>query len=211
MLEDIDQWICRADDEWNRDVWLAIAGMQADGTTLRIQLHARDDAGQHTAAWVITAQGVVECNLGVPGGNCISVTDDHPVLMPLVADNVQLFVRRAPRDRASLLARLWEAHRRLLMDWISADRFLNWGYVDSAQAPKAQLGMLASGPRPLLTAYAEAAEAEGMHPRIVDQGRPGHYLRDEWVNNPRTLQALVVGRGWCAAESFDCERLSATD
>lgn len=126
----------------------------------------------------------------------------HLLLAPYTEPRAQLYFWGRPRDPARTAVALHECSRGLvdrfplatvagLNGSIGLDRFLEFG-----------TGIVAEGPVPVLTRYAEVLRAEGLETNILPTINPNLRSRDE-------VGVLVLGDSYVVGTHFDALLLSS--
>jgi hypothetical protein len=141
-----------------------------DGDTLRLQFEV-DDGEDRINHWDVTFSGVLELHLAdvVQCGFRIH-RGRHSAIHQYTQPREQLYFAAAPDDPDRVVGQLWAAHRAVADDWIPFDRFLNCELPPAALLATGS-GLLASGPRFLIDAYARVLKQQRCAPSRVELAR----------------------------------------
>ena len=173
------------------------------GVSVRLRVRVPDRAERR---WRVTARRVRAGRLlHARWVERLSLTGDHPLLLPHVAAVGELYFVGRPVDVDATVGRLYAAHRRVAGDWFGPTAFLN----ATAQRPAAALlagghGLLAKGPTPLVEAYAAVLRAEGIRVTTPPARPPVVWLDDGgWVRETGDLAVLLLDESYLVAEAFE--------
>jgi hypothetical protein len=131
------------------------------------------------------------------------IHEDHPALVPLTAERAELYFRGSPEDPDDVGRRLHAAHERVVGPYLRFEKCVN------ANLPLAELlrgghGQIASGPLPVLDAYARVLETHNVSVRMV--GRAPARTWDEvamrYRDLPTRLRVLDLGESFVVAQRF---------
>ncbi len=156
-----------------------------------------DRPGADARRWRIQARGVLEFRILSHEVESIALLERHPLLWTYDQDELELYFQDQPRDVHATIGRLHEAHASAGRGWISFDALFN------EEMPLHDLltsgsGLLARGPVPVIRAYQEVLEADGLRCSVINQGS----MAIDGVESPRVL---IMGRSYVVATEFSAE------
>lgn len=154
--------------------------------------------------WVVECAALSAARVIFESADGLALTDEHPLLWPYREGVAELAFHGRAKDPAAVVAGMWARHLAVAGDWIPFGDYLN--LFDQA-APVFSLletggGILASGPRPLMEAYAEVLHAHGLDPSFVGATRVG--LR---AGEAPDLAVLLFGESYVIGSGFTAQLL----
>jgi len=169
-----------------------------EGAALELLLARSDRPRSDGVRWRIQAQGVLEFRILSHEVESIALVERHPLLWTYVQDELELYFQGQPRDVHATIGRLHAAHVSASLGWIPFDALLN------EEMPLHGLlsvgsGLLARGPAPVIRAYQEVLEADGLRCSALNQGSMGT------AGGPDNPQALILGRSYIVGTGFSAE------
>ena len=132
---------------------------------------------------------------------------EHALLIPYTEPRVQLAFLRRPSNADAVVGQLWEAHRRLLGQWVPFDEYLNPGMSPSDLLASGG-GCLADGPRSLMQAYAGVLDLHGVEPSFLAERPAVRWLDEAWQPELRDLQVFVMGESYPIGTAFQARKES---
>lgn len=167
---------------------------------LHLLVRRSDRAGAEPERWRVDAREVRQFKILFPEEvDSIRLAQQHPLLWTYHQDELELTFRGALADPFGTIGRLQVRHEALVRRWIPFDAFLNTA-VPLHRLLSSPAGMLARGPRTLITAYQEVLEQAGAPCSVLDHGR----FRDADADDAPKL--LLLGKSYLVATSFGTER-----
>lgn len=167
---------------------------------LQLLVRRSDRAGAEPERWRVEARGVRQFKILFPEEvDSIRLAQQHPLLWTHHQDELELAFRGAVADPFGTIGRLQARHEALVHGWIPFDAFLN-SAVPLPKLLSSPAGMLARGPRALITAYQDVLEQAGSACSVLDQGR----FPDADADDAPKL--LLLGKSYLVATSFAAER-----
>jgi hypothetical protein len=139
--------------------------------------------------FMIRCRGIVEQEVQPEPCEGIDFVEDHPVLWTYHCESCYLHFTSAPANSFEIVGRLVEAHKELMGEWRPFWDYVNTCYIGGLHALlETGRGMLASGPEPLVDAYASA---------IGDQMKLNvNRTYDIRYNSDRPYRALILDTGY---------------
>lgn len=176
------------------------AGDQAAGLTLSLRLRRTERSRMRR--WRVSCEGLFDHHLvlGSVRGDA-GLYPEHPLLWPRHSAEWQLFFRGPAADPYRAIGGLYEAHRDVAQRWFPFDRFFN-PLLRLTELLRSSGGKLASGPHPLLSAYAQVLEREGVSHSLFPTTRPQF--------SKEAPQVLLLGKSYVVARRFAAEREEPT-
>ncbi|MEX2243843.1 MAG: hypothetical protein WD716_08370 [Fimbriimonadaceae bacterium] len=201
MIQDLIDFIHGLGDD--DDVWMRCERVEYGDDVLRLSLTMRlGYREQDTQSWIIECSEVRTSQAPFEGDGVV-LLDDHPLLWPHNKEVASLSFRGVPRDLDAVLGALWRAHVGLIGEWIPFTRFMNYSSLPELLA--GGFGQLASGPRPLIEAYAGVLQAHGIQVHASNPRMPTYYKNDQIIVEVGNARLLMVGNGHVIAERFDAK------
>jgi hypothetical protein len=178
----------------------------SDGLVLELIVLPGDDTEQQ---WSVQCSSVREYRLHGEFANGVHVFPEHPVLFPFTEHVTGLYFSCPAVNPSATVGALWERHRHLVGVWLPFERFLNVLPKGLSALLASSSGHLASGPVPLLQAYAEVLTEHGVRSSLLPSRPPQYWDGEQWVVPANPLHALVFGYSYVVAERFHAERSAA--
>ncbi|MFN0133809.1 MAG: hypothetical protein ACKVW3_14920 [Phycisphaerales bacterium] len=184
------------------DIRIVVERAEKNGDDMILQI-AWDESGEARQQACIQCRGVPHHNLSLGYADRLELVADHVVLWPFTEPREQLYFY-GPRENAdTVLGALMREHKRAAGEyldfWACFNDSLVSDYFDILSAPS---GVLATGPAPLIRAYARALESVGMRHSVLELGPAKHWNGRDWVENAMPLHALFLGDSLVIAEDF---------
>ena len=179
--------------------WVRMTSCRWIEDAIELQLEIDEgQGGRPLAHWIVRCFEVGEHMLCDADGGGLQVSgSDHPVVRQHLDPRTSLFFGASPTPGSDVVGGLFSAHRDLVDDWIAFDRYLN------LSRPLEELlvsgsGMIATGPRFLLQAYANVLDRAGMEASLVDVAK---------AQRVPPLHVAHLGESYVVARRFEAERL----
>lgn len=180
---------------------LASARMEGDVLILSVNLIS-DSVEEQDQSWEVECAGVLDHNLTL--GNCqdFSLHDDHPLLWQYIHPECSVSFYGDCSNVEAVVGELYKRHIELVGHSIPFKTFLNGNPVDIVRG---RYGMLATGPMPLMEAYAEVFESAGIKAG-VSEPRQVSFTSDPFTDSS-AIEVLVLGdRSYVVAQKFNANR-----
>ena len=161
------------------------------------------EGDDRSATWRVEAKGHRENRITFDYGENIRIEHDHPLLWKYNDLQCDLYFDGTCRDPTRLFYQLYQLHYSLYGTVIPIERFLNMN--DFERFFQMNGGLVARGPKKLLTRYAQCLEAAGVGWSIPGQRKAfywdGHENRQEKGN----LKIFLLGQTdtYIIAEDFE--------
>jgi hypothetical protein len=134
-------------------------------------------------------------------------TNDHSLLWEYNDLQASLYFTGAPDDIYKLYWDLHNIHTYLYGSRLGVEKYLNTGRKFD-DLMKAQYGLLANGPKKLLTKLAECLQKHGVKSTIVNERKPSFWNGHKYVAELRELSLLFIGDSYFIAEEFKAEDIA---
>ena len=170
------------------------------GARIRLRVWPGDLSDQNRwADWEIETPQAFDVRLEMGRIDRLSLKDDHFLLSAFRAGTADLAFHGRPDAPSAVVAAMLSAHWQVAGNWIPFGKGLNG--LGPIELLATGGGILATGPRALIDAYAEVLDRFGLEPSLLPGPRQG---RMDAV--PRDLSVLlldssyVIGAGFAARE-----------
>jgi len=185
---------------------LNFIGASLSGSDLDLVTELRHDIDGSVERWIIRCLSVREhiIELGYCGHD-LQVFSDHVLLWPHVMPTASLYFHGIAADPAAVVGALYASHIKLAGRWVPFDRWFN--QLSSLMSlTGAAYGLLAEGPEPLITSYAQVMERFGFETSVLS--RPAiHWDGARFVESTGPLVALVSEPTYVIAAEIRSERV----
>ena len=181
---------------------LARARLEGDVLFLSFNLINGDAFDERDQAWEVECSSVLDHSLTL--GNCLefSLYDDHPLLWQYVHPECSVSFYGDPSNAEAIVGHLYHRHIELVGNAIPFKRFLNGNPVEMVRG---RYGMFASGPTPLMEAYASVFESAGIKAGVSE---PRHrWSAGDFFTSADQIEVLVLAdRSYVVAQKFNANR-----
>ncbi|HVU53477.1 MAG TPA: hypothetical protein VHD83_00405 [Puia sp.] len=154
------------------------------------------------AAWRVEAKGHRENRISFDYGESIRIERDHPLLWKYSDLQCDLYFNGVCSDPARLFYQMYQEHVKLFSTYIPFGTFLNMS--DFGRFFQLTGGLVAKGPKKLLTRYAHWLEQAGVGWSMASERRAMHWDGSEYRQENRDLKILLLGQTetYIIAEDF---------
>ena len=179
--------------------WVRVEKVQktTQGLELSFAIH-NDKRGKKVDTWSVACSGVLETHITDLDGGGIAVYDTtHPAARQWVTRLGELRWR-AGGDEIEMLGALYDAHAKVVDDWIPFWSYAYFGTPEGNGFLRRGRDLVVRGPDFLLRAYAKALRASGERPRLT--------LRKRSRKRPVRPKVLHFGTSYIVAAAFVAQR-----
>jgi hypothetical protein len=158
--------------------------------------------GDLTERWKIQAQGYRDSRITLGNAAGIIVEEDHPLLWKFTDNQCELYFNGKPARAEDLVVDLYKIDVDLFRNYQTFGTFLNGG--DIFRLLEVNQGLLAKGPKKLLSKYAECLKKHGLSPSIISERPPLHPNKESQDIETTKLKILFLSLnyGYIIAENF---------
>jgi hypothetical protein len=175
------------------------------GMDLQINLRVRVELAE--TFWLVTCHKCYDAIVQFGAADPISLNRNHPLLRKFIDRQGELFFNSIPSDINAALGALYRRHDAIFGEWIPFSEFLCGAL---ATVLTGGYGSLGSGPISVLAEYSEVLTEMGIRNNVVETHAPKHWDGQKWCPVATTVAALVMGKNYVIAESFDAVRRDAS-
>ncbi|HEX2535697.1 MAG TPA: hypothetical protein VHK69_18275 [Chitinophagaceae bacterium] len=183
--------------------YLARAELSDRVLTLTVDLQVEDPYGKGSIRqqWIIEAGGYRKSRI-VPGySSWLELVTEHPLLWEFTEEHGSLYFNGWVQDPARLFYDLYTAHRNLFGPHEPFNPFIDL-HTPGMLSFSYSNGLLAQGPRSLLTAYAACLEERGVAHSLAGQWNPDQGHRNGREAEKKDPQLLLLEGSYVIAECF---------
>ena len=180
--------------------------VESNELTLSLDVEIRSEIETHEF-WEVDCVGVLEHRTSLGQCDRFDLYHDHPLLWPYIYPAASVSFYGAAEDPRAVVGALYEQHFGLVSGWIPFPRFMNGNCVEMLRG---RYGMLAEGPTPLMTAYAEVLESFKIGSRVTEP-KPAYYTNDE-LSGLLEVRVVILGENsYVVAPTFNARRLRGAE
>jgi len=196
--------IAEAGDE--EDVVIQFIDVTWSGRSLQLQIAVTIlDSAQEI--WEVRCADVLAYRLSNESANWLELTEDHPLRWEFKQESASAYFYQAPVNADAAVGALYEAHQNAVGSWIRFGQYLN-NPPGLSKLLAAGNGLLAQGPKRLLTLYKETLRSQGVEVDIRFAHPPQAWDGTRWrrldrVNTKALLlgSSYVIGNTWAADQT----------
>lgn len=188
------------------DLELGLANVTFDTIGFRMDLELRTinqaEGDDRHGIWRVEAIGHRENRIGFEYGENIQVVTDHPLLWQFTDLQASLYYEGQCSNPEKLFYDMYRVHVGLYGTYVPFGKFL---YIsDFMRLRQGRGGLLAKGPKRLLTYFAQCLEDAGIGWSIINEYRPTRWEGSERRPERTDLKILLIGRTdiYVIAEDF---------
>jgi hypothetical protein len=202
--EELTQFI-EAYDYEDLDMSLINVTFDTGGFRMDLELKTVNQAkgDNRLAAWRVEAVGHRENRITFDYGENIRIEDDHPLLWRYTDLQASLYYTGSCSEPEKLFYQIYQVHFSLFQTYIPVEIFLNMNeFVRQFQFAG---GLVAEGPKKVLTRYAKCLADAGIEWSIINEHRPTHWDGAGRRPERTDLKILLIGQTntFVIAEDFN--------
>lgn len=172
---------------------------------VNIQTTSSDDVDEQKLR--ICFIGYLAAQISSGKSHSMDWNDDHPLLWDYNDLQASLYFSNSPADRYKLYWDLNYITKSLYESYGGLDKFLNTE-VEFAKLMTSTYGLLANGPKQLLTEYAKCLEKHDMKYSIISEREPSFWNGQRMVYGRITPSILLIGESYIIANEFNVEKIN---
>jgi hypothetical protein len=188
--------------------WLRLSAARwgaNDDLTLTFGLNPGDGTPQQD--WQVLCRKIRAHRLQQEDASDLDIHQDHVLLLPY-RRQARLFFNGPALNAVAVAGELWAAHREHTEDWFPPETFFN-SDLPLSELLSAPSGLLAEGPMPLLSVYADVLSRHGIRLAQVVHGDARRFDGAAPEPEPDVLKVLTTGASFVVAARFDLYKLSS--
>jgi hypothetical protein len=204
VIPDALSLFIEAYDYEDMDMSLTNVTFDTDGFRMDLELrtvnHAEGD--DRRAAWRVEAIGHRENRITFDYGEDIRIVVDHPLLWRYTDFQASLYYTGNCTHPEKLFYNIYRVHFGLYGTYVPIEIFLNMN--DFVRQFQSQGGLLAKGPKQVLTRFAQCLEDAGIEWSIINEHRPTYWAEGGLRPERKDLKILLIGQTdtYVIAEDF---------
>ena len=196
------------------DLNLGITNVILDSDILTVEFDIQSigigDLESLDSKWILTATGYKDSHIAFDYAARIVINDDHPLLWKYLDVQCELYFNGYCQDIGKFFVDIYDIHFELFKNLTPMESFLNARHI--YELMQARNGLLAKGPKKLLTRYAECLKIYGVDFSIIGERFPTYWNGKSFIPENKNLNILLFNatRTYIVAESFVFEKQDAT-
>ena len=164
--------------------------------------------GDTPSRWAIRCHDPLEQHLDLTGsGSTIELLSSHPLLLRHNAQRGTLYFHGTPAAAPHVIGELVLAHESVSHGWVPFPAFLT--HTPLAPLLGGGFGLLAEGPLPFISAYAEVLSRHTLSPSVVAVRGPVRWRSAAWQDLATPYQVLITGETYVVAQQFSAQQTEA--
>jgi hypothetical protein len=189
------------EENYEVDFLISKAELMDDRLDLYFALR-KFSTGDLRESWKLKAHGHRDSRITLGDAAGMLVEEDHPLLWKFTDIQCELYFNGKPARVEYLVVDLYKIEIHLFQNYQTFGTFMNRG--DIFKLLETSQGLLARGPKKLLSKYAECLKKHGIDPSIIAE-RPPVYPNSGSQNTGTTqlkILFLSLNYGYIIAENF---------
>jgi len=181
--------------------------LSTDISFIEITVRINDVDAVNERKWRISADSYFSGQISTDTACFMELTNTHPLLWDYNDLQASLYFTGEPDDIYKLYWYLQNIHTHLYGTRSGMEKYLNTGRKFD-DLLKAQYGLLANGPKKLLTKFAGCLQEHSVKSTIVNERKPSFWDGHKHVAELRELSLLLIGDSYFIADEFKVETIT---
>lgn len=152
--------------------------------------------------WKIIIQGKREATIRLERTSYIDLSQSHPLLWKYLDIQCELYFSGQTEFGPHIFTQMFGVHNDLFEDYLPFSCFLNSNKA-LIEILKSNSGLIAKGPKKLLTQYADILSAYSLNVSIIGDRMPTCWNGDSFKPEPQDLQVLLLGNSYIIGQKFE--------
>lgn len=188
-----DLKLCITKVEYDTDIFIVSVEIKSAGIA---------DQNALDEKWVLSAVGHRSSRISFDYAANINMKEEHPLLWKYTDVQCELYFNGQCQDPANLFVDIYKIHYELFRSHIPFGTFLNSNHL--TRLFQASNGLLASGPKKLLTIYADCLRQHGLDFSIIGERAPIYWNGEAFIPESPTFKILFMSETdtYIIAEEF---------
>ena len=176
---------------------------EANEPTFDIELSATgyNDEENITSHWTIQTIRYRKCDISLYFGTTLQINTTHPILWQFSDVQSSLYFSGTCSDADKLFMDLFNLHHSVTENLIPFEKTLHRIY-QFRESMKVTSGLLADGPKKLLTHYASLLEKYNLQFTIIGDRTPTFWNGEKHIQESGTAKILFIDNSYVIADEF---------
>jgi len=190
------------------DLNLCIANVDFSSNDFKVEFHMQsvgmEGLDELDEKWTLTATGHKDSRISFDYAASIVIEDEHPLLWKYLDTQCELYFNGQYEDIPKLFVDLYDIHFEVFGHYSFIDMYLNIKKRRLCTLMQGNNGLLARGPKKLLTKYAECLKDHGIDYSIIGERPPVYWNGTSFEPESAQLKVLFMGETdtYIVAEDF---------
>ncbi|MEM8969224.1 MAG: hypothetical protein AAGE93_22595 [Bacteroidota bacterium] len=193
--------------EFEEEGGIHITGADWYSDDLKLEFAIRTGENDEHQLWEAQITGVRDELIKSDWAVQMQLLEDHPLLWRFNDIQSELYFSKSTDKPYELISSILEAHHKIVSNWYSLSKFINYGQFPFIDLCKSSNALFAKGPKKVLAEYARILSEFKMRPNLFGDCDPKRWTGRKWVAETEILRILIIGESFVIAEDFDFERV----